>query len=520
MKLLLALLLVAQVSTDWLTHALDHPQDWMTYWGDYSAVRYRKLNQINTTNIAQLRVDWMYQTGKAGGGWETMPLVANGIMYITGPDGTAIALDAANGHPLWKYEHNFPTGHNTGQANRGLGILGDRLFMVTPDANVVALDTKTGRLLWQSEMAPFIPGARYATLAPLIVKNKVVVGISGGEHGVRGFIDAYDADTGKRAWRFYTVPLAGEPGGDTWPANGHRGGAPTWMTGTYDPLLQTIYWGTGNPGPDLYGDVRKGDNLFSCSLLALDPDTGKLKWYFQFSPHDTHDWDAAETPMLLDLPWKGKLRKVVVQANRNAFFYMLDRETGEFLEGYPYGRQTWAKGLDAKGRPILMPHSEPSPEGARVCPGLAGGTNWMAPSFSPETGLFYFTLREQCDQFFSSPPVYTEGKAYWGTFPRQVTDEPEYGLLKAMDPITGKIAWQFRFFHAPWAGTLATSGGLVFSGDEDGYLLAFDARDGKLLWKIYTGAEIRNSPMTYMAGGRQFVAIPSGAALLAFALPQ
>jgi alcohol dehydrogenase (cytochrome c) len=291
------------------------------------------------------------------------------------------------------------------------------------------------------------------------------------------------------------------------------------MTGTYDPKLNTLYWGVGNPGPDLAGDTRKGDNLYTCSLVALDPDTGKLKWYFQFTPHDTHDWDAAETPVLLDLNWKGRDRKLVVQANRNAFFYVLDRETGEFLLGKPFARQNWASELDAKGRPILMSHQEPSPEGVRLCPGLAGGTNFMAPSYNPQTKLFYFAVREQCDVYYTNPPVYVEGRPYWGSVSRGVTDEPEWGMLKALDPLTGETKWDFRYVHAPWAGTLSTSGGLIFAGDQDGYLMAFDAGSGKNLWKLYTGSPLVNSPMTYTVNGRQYVTMPSGSAVLTFALP-
>ena len=511
---------VNPVTYDRLVHALDEPQNWLTYWGDYSAIRYRTLSQINTSNVKNLGVDWIYQSGKAGS-WEVVPLVVDGVMYISAPDGMAAALDARSGRELWRYNYSFPEGHQTGQPNRGLAILGDRLFMVTPDANVVALDSRTGKQLWQAELTPFVAGASYSTLAPLVVKDKIIVGISGGESGVRGFVDAYDAATGARAWRFYTVPLKGEPGGDTWSGDSAtRGGAVTWMTGTYDPQLQTLYWGTGNPGPDLYGDVRKGDNLYSCSLLALDPDTGKLKWYFQFSPHDMHDWDAAETPMLLDLPVDGKLRKVVVQANRNAFLYVLDRETGEFLKGYAIGRQTWAKGLDAKGRPIRLPQSDPSPEGTRVCPGLAGGANWMAPTYDPVTKLFYVPVREACDLFFSSPPVYKKGKGYWGTFPRSDPSEKGHGLLKALDPITGETKWIFRYYREPWAGTLSTAGGLIFAGDEDGYFMAFHAASGELLWKRNTGSRIASSPVTYVVAGRQYVTIASGGALVTFALPE
>ena len=524
MRLFLALILClssanAQVTFDRLIHAKDEPQNWLTYWGDYSAIRHRSLNNINLSNVKNLRVEWIYQTGKSGS-FETVPLVVDGIMYITEGDGIAVALDARTGRQLWRYAQVFPTGHNSSGVNRGLGILGDRLFMVNPDTTVVALDTKTGKLIWQAPMAPPSP-SHYATLAPLVVKDKVIVGISGGEQGVRGFIDAYNAETGKREWRFYTVPLKGEPGGETWMADSaERGGGPAWMTGTYDPILQTVYWGIGNPGPDLYGDVRKGDNLYTCSLVALDPDTGKLKWHFQFNPHDTHDWDAAETPMLLDLEWNGKPRKLVVQANRNAFFYVLDRETGEFLKGYPFAKQTWAKGLDDKGRPIVLADTEPSGEGTFVCPGLAGGTNFMAPSYNPDTKLFYFAVREQCDFFFSSQPTYKKNQAYWGTAFRADTKQKGYGMLKAMDPITGKTEWDFRYYQPPLAGTLSTSGGLVFSGDEDGYAMAFDAKTGRNLWKMNTGNRLVTSPITYMIGQRQYVTMPSGAAVITFALPE
>jgi alcohol dehydrogenase (cytochrome c) len=292
------------------------------------------------------------------------------------------------------------------------------------------------------------------------------------------------------------------------------------MTGTYDPQLNLLYWGIGNPGPDLYGDVRKGDNLYSCSLVAIDPDTGKLKWYFQFTPHDLHDWDAAETPMLLDLDWRGKARKLVIQANRNAFFYVLDRETGEFLMGKPFALQTWSKGLDDKGRPVLLPNTDPSADGTHTCPGLAGATNWMAPSYNPQTKLFYFAVREQCDVFYTSPPVYVEGKAYWGSVFRGATEEKEWGMLKALDPLTGETKWDFRYYRAPWSGTLSTSGGLIFAGDEDGYLMAFDALNGKNLWKINTGTRLVTSPITYSVNGRQYLTMPSGGAILTLALPE
>ncbi|HUS06209.1 MAG TPA: PQQ-dependent dehydrogenase, methanol/ethanol family [Bryobacteraceae bacterium] len=504
-----------------LTNALKEPQNWLTYWGDYSAIRHRDIKQINTANVKDLRLDWIFQTGQRGA-FETVPLVVNGVMYLTGGEGLAYALDAKSGRQLWEYKYSMPQGIKLccGTVNRGLALLGDRVFMATPDAHVIALDIHTGKLVWDAEMADYKQGYG-ATLAPIVVKDKVLAGVSGGEFGIRGFVDAFDAATGRRAWRFYTIPAKGEPGGDSWLAESwKRGGGATWMTGTYDPKLNLVYWGVGNPGPDLYGKERIGDNLYTSSLIALNADTGTLKWHFQFTPHDTHDWDANETPMLLDLPWKGKPRKLVVQTNRNGFYYILDRETGEFLQATAFSRQNWAKGIDPKGRPILNGEIEPSPEGRSMCPGLAGSANWMAPSYNPDTGLFYFPVREQCDVFFSSPPVYIEGKPYWGSVFRGVTEEKEWGLLKAIDPLTGVTKWEFKYYKAPWAGTLSTSGGLVFSGDEDGYLMAFDARSGKLLWRINTGNRLVTAPITYLVEGRQYITMPSGGAVLTFALPE
>ena len=511
--------LPAQVTYNRLLHAIEEPQNWLTYWGDYSAIRHRDLDQINTKNVKDLRLAWMFQTGKFGS-QETVPLVIDGIMYATLGDGNAVALDARSGRPLWSYKHNFAKDHSSAGVNRGFAVLGDRLFMVTPDSNLVALEIRTGRLIWQTEIAPYKAGTHYATMAPLVIKDKVLVGISGGEQGIRGFIDAYDAASGKRAWRFWTIPGPGEPGSDSWLGDSWtRGGGPAWLTGSYDPELNTTYWGIGNPGPDLLGDVRRGDNLYSCSMVALDPDTGKLKWHFQFTPHDLHDWDATETPMLLNLNWKGRMRKVVVQANRNAFFYVLDRETGEFLLGKPFARQTWAKELDSKGRPILLSNNEPTADGIRTCPGLGGGANWMAASYNPQTKLFYFSEMESCNIYYTAPAVYVAGKPYWGSVFRGVTGEESWGVLKALDPMTGETKWDFRFYQPSWAGTLSTSGGLIFSGDEDGYLMAFDAANGKNLWKMNTGARLVTSPMTYKVDGKQYVTMPSGAAILTFALP-
>jgi len=495
-------------------------EGWTTYWGDYGGTRYRTLDQINTANVNDLRLAWIFQTGVPGR-FQTVPLVVDGIMYLTAAGGHAFAIDPASGRQLWHYEYKVPQGVKIccGTQNRGLAKIDDRLFMTTPDAHVVALDAKSGRVLWDVEIASWKNGYG-ATMAPLAIKDRVLVGVSGGEYGIRGLIDAYDAVTGKRVWRFWTIPEKGEPGGDTWLADSwKRGGGPTWMTGTYDPGLNLTYWGIGNPGPDLFGKERLGDNLYTGSVVALDPDTGKLKWHYQFTPHDTHDWDATETPVLFDAEYKGRKRNLLAQANRNAFFYLLDRETGEFLFAKAYGRQNWNDGFDEKGRPKAKPNTEPSPEGTPLCPGLAGGANWMAPSYNPQTGLFYFTYLEQCDVYFSAPPEFIDGKPYWGSMSRGVTDDHGWGMLKALDPLTGDAKWEFRFFHPGWAGTLATSGGLLFTGDEDGYFMAFDATSGKLLWKVSTGSALATSPITYRLNGKQYVTMPSGAALLTFALP-
>jgi alcohol dehydrogenase (cytochrome c) len=509
----------SQVTYQRITDALKEQQNWLTYWGDYSAIRFRNLDQISPANVKSLRTEWIYQTGVQGL-FETTPLVVDGIMYFTAASGSVYALDARSGRELWHQKYFSDRAQIPAvKVNRGAAILGGRLYMVTPDSYLLALDIRTGHLVWKSQMAPS-NSSYYATEAPLAVKDKIVVGIAGGDEGTRGFIDGYDAANGKRVWRFWTIPAKGEPDGDSWSGDSWKlgGGAP-WLTGTFDPKLNTLYWGIGNPGPVLSGEDRLGDNLYTASLVALDPDTGKLKWHYQFTPHDIHDWDACQAPVLLDLKWKGRGRKVVVQANRNGFFYVLDRDTGEFLAATPFARQTWAKGFDPKGRPIRQPRSDPSAEGNRVCPGVLGATNWMAPSYNPRTGLFYFAVRERCDVLYSAPAKFVEGRRYFGGAFEGVSGEEEWGLLKALDPLTGETKWDFRYQHAPWAGTLA-SGGLVFAGDEDGYLIAFDAAVGKVLWRFNTGNKLISSPITYMVGKRQYIAMPSGSALIAFALPQ
>ena len=363
------------------------PHNWLTYWGDYSGHHYSALKQITPENVGRLQTRWAFQL-PGGGPLEATPLVVDGVMYTTGVLGRVFALDARTGRTIWQYQRRRKVinPYDAAKVNRGVAMLGGRLFFTTSDAYLVALDAKSGLPLWETQMADHFQGFS-GTMAPLALRDKIIAGISGAEFGVRGFIDAYDPATGKRLWRFYSIPGPGEFGNNTWEGDSwSRGGASTWMTGTYDPESDTLYWGIGNPGPDLNGDVRKGDNLFSCSIVALDPNTGKRKWHFQFTPHDVHDWDSTETPVLVDRPFRGETRKLMLHADRNAFFYVLDRSNGKFLLGKPFARQTWAKGLDDSGRPVLVPNQEPTREGNVSYPSMWGATNWMSPSYDPETG--------------------------------------------------------------------------------------------------------------------------------------
>ena len=400
--------LAAQVSYQRLLGSAAEPQNWLTYSGSYKSWRYSPLNQINRQNAATLKLAWVYQmvtTHKI----ETTPLVVDGIMYASEPPSNVIALDAATGRPYWHYRRVLPSKINVccDQVNRGVAVLNDRVFVGTVDAHLVALNAKTGAVLWDVAVADNRAG--YAiTGAPLIVKEMVNTGIAGGEYGIRGFLDAYDAQTGKRRWRFYTIPAPGEKGSETWKGDAwQRGGAPTWVTGSYDPELNLVIWGTGNPAPDWNGDVRPGDNLYADSAIALDADTGALKWHFQFVQHDTHDWDAVQIPVLVDGDWRGRPRKLIYWAHRGGFFYVLDRSTGEFLAGKPFMGQTWAKGLDDQGRPVLIPGMEPTEAGVVVAPGVQGGTNWYSPSFSPLTNLFYISVWENKGVFKKGEAEYT-----------------------------------------------------------------------------------------------------------------
>jgi alcohol dehydrogenase (cytochrome c) len=518
--LLLAQMALGQVAYERIRRAENEPGNWLTYSGNYQGQRYSALAQINTTNVARLKPAWVYQIREQSK-VETTPIVVDGIIYITERPHIVTALDGRTGRPLWSYRRTTPADARgcCGAVNRGLAILDDALFLATFDAHLVALDMKTGKVRWDVIVADYKSG-HTLTVAPLAVKDKVIVGVGGGEFGVRGFLDAYDAKTGKLAWRFWTVPGTGEPGNETWAGTSWKtGGAGTWVTGSYDPELNLIYWGTGNPAPDWNGDDRAGDNLYSDSLLALDADTGKLRWHFQFTPHDLHDWDANQIPVLFDGAVNGRQRKLVAQANRNAFYYVLDRETGEFLCGVPFAKQTWARGLDARGRPIRLPNTAPKPEGTLVYPGLAGATNWFSPSFSPRDRLFYIPAWDNYAQvFYKQKAEYQPGAPFEGGGARNVAGEEAYGAVKALEPETGKLRWEFKL-HAPISGgLLSTAGGLVFGGNRDGSFFALDAAAGKPLWHFQTGGQIWASPVSFLVAGKQHVAIASGQALFVFAL--
>jgi len=505
-----------------LLEGLSNPSRWLTYSGDYTGQRFSPLTQITAANAGQLAAQWTFQTG-VNNKFEATPLVIDGTLYITGALNHAWAIDGRTGRQIWHYERKLPSGLKVccGLVNRGFAVLGDRLFMVTLDAHFVALEMKTGKVIYDIEMATVKDGFA-ATGAPLIVKNKVIVGVAGGEFANRGFIDAYDPSTGERLWRFYSIPAPGEPGSDTWKGDiWARGGGPTWLSGTYDPALNLLYWGTGNPNPDWDGESRPGANLYTDSLVALDPDSGTLKWHFQYTPHDTHDWDANEIPVLADLTIGGRPRKVVMMANRNGFLYVNDRATGEFLFGKPFVNTTWAKEIAPDGTPRVLPDSDPSDTGTVTCPDWYGGTNFMSPSYDAGRKLFFVTARETCARFTRRPPPPNAalGDLTMGGRVAIVSEPKRYGALRAIDPTTGERKWEIPYEDAGWAGVLATAGGVVFSGDHQGNFFAADSQSGKKLFQFQTGAALFAPPTSYAIDGRQYVVMPSGATLTAFSLP-
>jgi PQQ-dependent dehydrogenase (methanol/ethanol family) len=504
---------------------LDSPMttEWLMYSGDYTGRRHSPLTQITPQNVNRLTAQWAFQadTIATGRGFEATPLVIDGVIYLTGANGNAWAIDARTGRPFWRFRHpNAPdlTAGATYPVNRGFAALGNQLFMVTLDAHVVSLDMKTGAVVWESVLEDYKNGYA-ATPAPLVVKDKIIVGSSGGENPTRGFIQAFDARTGKRLWRFYTIPNPGEKGSETWPTadSAMRGGAAAWVTGTYDPELNLVYYGTGNPNPDYYGVERKGDNLYTCSIVALDADTGQLKWHYQFTPHDTHDWDSNHIPVLADVRIAGQARKVVMVANRNGFFYVLDRATGKLVLAKPFTDTNWAREIGADGRPIVLEET-----GTKKClPDFWGGTNFMPPSYDPALNLFFVTARETCVTYVPVKPEIKVGQNSVGGGVRRVADRIfDYGALRAIDPSTGERRWELRYATPSLAGVMSTASGLVFAGDNEGNFMAVEARTGTPLWHYPTGASIWGAAATtFLLDGRQFVLIPSGTTLVAFALP-
>ena len=511
----------APVTAERLINAEDEPHNWLTYSGNYKAQRYTRLDQIDRGNVAGLQIAWVHQLAVLDRA-ETTPLVVDGVMYVTESPSTVIAVDAATGRPWWRYEHPLPDEVIIccGRNNRGVAVQGDRVIMSTLDAHLVALDARTGSVLWETEVQESSSGYS-KTAAPLVVGDRIFTGVAGGEYGIRGLVDAYDVETGAREWHFYTTPGPDHPDNRTWSGDSWRtGGAATWMTGSYDPELNLLYWGTGNPGPDYDGTVREGDNLYSDSVVALDADTGELRWYFQFTPHDIHDWDATQIPILGDMTFGGEERKLMLFPNRNAFFYVLDRETGEFLLGTPYARQTWAEGLDENGRPILVPGMEPSPEGTVVSPAITGGSNWWSPTYSPRTGLVYVMAYDAATRYFIRPVEYREGQSYragGGESPEPL--ENYVRAVRALEPRTGGLRWEFPVDPRTTSGLLSTAGDLVFGGTADGFFFALDARTGEELWHKNIGGRVHAAPMAFAVDGRQHVAIAAGNAIFAFALP-
>jgi alcohol dehydrogenase (cytochrome c) len=519
-----------------LRDGLKNPSRWLTFSGDYTGQRHSPLKLLSPQNVAGLALQWVFQTdvpGLPGRGLENTPLVVDGILYITGNNNQAWAIDGRTGRPIWTYRRRLPENFSAkvccGPVNRGFAILGDRLYMGTLDAHLVALDRKSGDVIWDVAVGD-LKNANAITAAPLVVKNKVIIGVAGGDFSSRGYIDAYDANSGERVWRFNTIPLPGEKGSESWPnvEVAARGGGGAWVTGSYDPALNLVYYGTGNPNPDYYGDDRKGDNLYTCSLLALDADTGKLRWHYQFTPHDVHDWDSTHVPVQADITIDGRPRKVIMVANRNGFFYTLDRESGKLLVAKPFiDGSNWAKEIGPDGRPVVL-EDIGSPE--KCLPDNHGGTNFQPPTFDPDRNLFFVTAHETCAVWEPRKPAEPIGLGV--RVPsggrRLVDGHDQFSALRAIDPTTGQRRWEHRYRAYPstvsldlTGGLLSTASGLLFTGDNDGYFYAFEGATGKELWKFQVGAAVWGSaPVTYTLDGRQWVVTTAGLTFNAFALPR
>ena len=507
---------------DWESVAQPKMGEWPTYHGQEGGNRYTELSQITPANVKTLAPKWIYSLG-SGHSLEVTPVVVGGVMYVTKVN-SAYALDAKTGREIWRYirpQSKSLTGDASGGINRGVAVLGDRVFLVTDNAHLFALHRVNGALLWDVEMAE--SSKHYgSTSAPLVVGDLVITGVSGGDEGVRGQLNAYRASTGEHVWRFWSIPAPGDPEASTWVGRAlEHGCGATWLTGTYDRETDTLVWPIGNPCPDFNGDERKGDNLYTDSVVALDPKTGKMKWHYQFTPHDLHDWDATETPMLVDINYKGEPRKVLLQGNRNGFFYVLDRTDGKFLAASPFVKKlTWAKGIGPDGRPVLGDAWQPTVEGTEVCPSMDGASNWMSTAYSAGTGLFYLVALEKCNIFSKNSEWWKPGESFYGGSARPVASEEPRKYLRAIDPNTGKIVWEYEQSGpgGAWGGILATATGLVFLGDDDGAFTALDAKTGKMLWHLPLSARWHASPMTYMVDGKQYIAVAVNSEIISFGL--
>jgi alcohol dehydrogenase (cytochrome c) len=541
--------LPAQVTYERLLHADREPQNWLTYSGGYAGNRYSSLDQINTENVKNLQMKWVYhplyqKTTNNQSKMENTPIVVDGIMY-TGTALEVVALDAVTGRPFWKISRPLdPTAYyNAYEVNKGMAIAGDTLFWATVDCHLLAIDTKSGKITWDVTMANFKKGFQY-NVAPLIVRNMIILGPATNEAGANCWVNAYDIKTGKELWRFYTAPMsADEPEAKTWTGESWKhGGSPIWNGGAYDPETNLTFWGTGNPNPGWNGDPRTpGDNLYSDSVIALDADTGKLKWYYQFTPGDEYDWDATQVPVLANIDWKGQPRKVMLWANRNGFMYVLDRTTGKYLSGKNFVKQNWNVGIDENGRPIKDAKVWPKAMGGQfIEPGNQGGTNWYPPSFSPKTGLFYIPTWENSGGKSpkGDPGQWVEGRRYTGTGqparpvagtrppPRPnramtnfKTEDEGYGAIRAMDPKTGQKVWDFKMVSYTENGVLSTGGNLVFGGGMEGNFVAVDARNGKLLWHAFLGGQNAAGPISYAVDGKQYIVGTGEGTMFVFALP-
>ena len=508
------------ISPERMLHSAAEPQNWTSYWGNYNGSHFTQLDQITPKNVQHLAPAWSVQM-PGSVVLETTPLVVDGIMYTSGIPGQVFALDAKTGQQIWKWERRLKTEnpYMTNPYNRGVAVMGNRVFVGTLDAVLIALDARTGRELWEAPVADTMLGYTI-TAAPLVVKDKVIVGVAGGEFGIRGFLDAYDVKTGKRVWRFNTVPGPEETGHDTWAGDSWKtGSGATWLTGSYDPDLNLLYWTTGNPSPALNPAPRGGDNLYTCSVIAFDPDTGERKWHYQFTPGDTHDWDANEDVILTEQVVNGVKRKVLIQANRNGMYYVLDRTNGEFLFATPYVNQTWNKGFDKAGRPLFTDAWKSSPQGTVVAPTLTGGANWQNPSYDAVRASLFVVAAEGAQTYRSADMQYEPGRQYGGGAPGGGPRNAGSSALVAIDTLSGKTRWKYPLLRRSFAiGVMATKSGLVFSATGEGDVIALDSSTGKALWHFMAGGNIADGPMSYSVDGRQYIAIGAGNVLYSFAL--